>query len=1577
MANPFDQFDAEANPFDQFDHPTTSPARELGKKILGGVEGVFSAASSLAAAIPTGFRALAELPFTGNVKEALERAESTTDAATYIPRTDIGKSVSKEINQTLSDYQQEVADKYSGDTSFLTKQKLRRGEKITKSDLDAENTERTVGEIIGSLYAPGIGKFGRSKPTAEDLSSKAKKAFDEEKAATENPFDQFDTPQGSTQHDPFAQMKQQLGADQTMPMGPERPEGYVPPEAPMNNVAQGLTQMAENQRTSAAQRAIDERQAQMELEVKRQAGLDFNAAERARQEAAPVLPEYNQMRQGDAAMAGMADRLTDPRDGQNARLPNGSEPIYVDPQAQAFRGNPAEADPRLALEQQTQAMDRELTHLQGKETPTGEPLRPLRDIPVEQNRDLAKEIAKEQGTAADTNRSYAETPISSKGPKGRQRGAIATKEIVDSLRNGFETAVKALGKAFHESPYQHLQARNLISTLTELIDKHPEKAGAILAHTSKSLEDLGYPTSVIDAVDRAYQANDTFQRASKSTETDRVTTGAFNQTRKALLNIDKQIDDLVNKMEALIKTRDVPGRQGVINLANAERGTKQRWRNLANKVADLEEQRDALNIQSPLREEHLRTNDFTSPFDNSYAVEGVDMDAVRRNLPQEAGTTDNVLPFNRIPLRQRGAVGDLRPRPSQTGVNAEVVGKPKEKPIDPAAVAKRNALASSKLTKNLGLDEFDTIHSKDEALTLATGAKDIPKNYGQKELMSGINTATILSNNPVLKFARTVFRDARNYADKFSRTFITDDKTGLSPLWSKMNSGERVAAMEALMEGDRRQMPVSDSVMQRMEFTDAQKQFIKTFYAADKALFDMGNEAMAKLGLQLTDERSGHFPGVFRGAYKTVAFTRGEKGRIKVLGVIATDTMAQSKMAREWTQKQFPNAEFLDRKRMGMAGQRYGGADILSGMNDVLDILSREDPTFKEVQDILDGAVKQANNALFNFNVHQLHKKGVFGNAGNKPWFSPEKNANEAFKALVGYFEEGSMHHALQVPLKEVRETLVAPETDHMPNMKKYLTDYTKKVTGEDLNDVGRALNGLLDFPFRFTPSMSFGIDGVKFGMGVGPSVPLKFAGALKNNMSQLYMGWLNYMFTASQLVQPLQTGLPFLQLVAGRIGANPLEVPYALAKGGIQFLAAATEHLVGHDMGVVDPVMRDAFKYAVDRGMATFSEMERAYQGTQTRVGRMKDQVAEVNMKLGEQLTRTPMFMSFADVLVRNGMEKQKAFEIAENLTQEAMIDYHQWERPMVYSKLGVVGGFMGGLTTFKHGFVGQQVYLGKQAIKPAVGKHQVAPIAASLGTMMIFAGITGLPFYQELDSMYHQLTNKFGDQARSIREDFLQQLPDWLQHGYVSAATNLNMQGKFSSADMVPDADHAFRAVSPHLEGAAKIAGSAYDVLKNGGDDQSVRNLAINAAPSGWRGAVENSMSRDQDNYLVGKESLPMFKRTDEEWQTRALTGLRSQREANERESVWDQRLTKKADDDRKKEIAQEYKRRILNNNMDEVSQKKLEGEYQDRKGDVRQLIQLWEEATIEKTKDEKQRLEGTPSSLPGFNRWEYFNK
>ena len=137
--------------------------KKQNSKLLGGLEAAIHTASSLASAVPTGIRMLGELAATGDLGEAMSRAESTHEFSTYEPRTKLGKEYGKDVNDLLSSYQQEVANKYSGDTEYLMKLKEAKGKQLTPGDYAAMNRERMVGDIIGNLYVPGVG-FVRGKP---------------------------------------------------------------------------------------------------------------------------------------------------------------------------------------------------------------------------------------------------------------------------------------------------------------------------------------------------------------------------------------------------------------------------------------------------------------------------------------------------------------------------------------------------------------------------------------------------------------------------------------------------------------------------------------------------------------------------------------------------------------------------------------------------------------------------------------------------------------------------------------------------------------------------------------------------------------------------------------------------------------------------------------------------------------------------------------------------------------------------------------------------------------------------------------------------------------------------------------------------------------------------------------------------------------------------------------------------------------------------------------------------------------------------------------------------------------------
>lgn len=1445
------------------------PTKNFGKNFVGGLDAALSMGASIPSYLASGLGGLGTLMTGGSLDEAAGNVKS-------IQESNFGLGAPKPFTQAG----QEVMDMISEGTELAKDKAGMASYKSGGGEAGRANAEFATEALLNFLPIPGgkaVRKLGKGieKRYAEPVKPAA--------PAAEGVWERAD---GTTSKDWGMQDGEVVNRPSDLSdKAAEKVQG--PKQVPADPMAAMAEQLAGDKLQTTPDSAAIERMAR-EMGTFDSLGLMDRGENASLMEGARARPEMEAAKLAAEAEAAKAQ-----------------EPIYVDPQGQAFRGDPNSPEARLGLEKQTQAMDRELTHLQGKGTPEGEPLRPLQDHELNQRRiEAAEQHAKLVQIEEGLNKLMQERGINQISPGGRQTGAVNPAVF----REGFEK-IKEIAGGF--------SLRAAFNKEFGTLDIEAIKNGKKVAGVEFSPIEKGHPFQRERAHSEISSKSEETNLKSNYTRVDDSAKG--NNLSREMYKFASELGNDISRSQAL--TND----------------GKKMWDKF---------DRHGLSYEGEI------------PRDNTIRPSKAELN-LKDILRADAKTHIGAL-AGHIPLKQRGAVGrDLSARVEST--------------------QKRNLMG--KQFKNLGLDEWDTIRDKDVALELSKDAKDISIDLKQRNLVSGLNMEVALSNNPLLKFSRTVLRDARTAADKFSRTFITDPKVGLTPVWNKMNSEQKVKVMKDLMEADKRQVDLTPELMDELGFDKNMKQFAETFRNADNSLLGMQNKMAEELGLKPTDRRTGHFPGIFVGSYKSLAVV-GEGAKKRVVAVLATDTKAQHNLAKEHLLKEYPEVKFVEQGRSGLSAFSHNKyySDIFSGWKNVLDLLGREDSRFSDVQDIVDKALLDANNALFNFNVHELAKKGVIGNEGNKPWLNPKQNANEAFSAIVRYFEEGALHHTIQKPLKDIKDMMTASETDHMPRARKYMMDYLNKVHQQDVNDIGKAINTLLDEPFKYIPTMTWDKDGLikgkkKFGIGVGPGEVLKLTGALKNNMSQLYMGWFNGAFTLSQFAQPLQTGMPFLQMAASRIGASPEKVVVSLGKGFTQFMGAFTEKVSGKKLGL-DPVQREAFQYAIDRGLFEFSEIEKAYQGTQNVVSRAKDRLAEANMKLGEQGTRTPMFMSFVDLLVGEGMEKQKAFEIAENLTQGAMIDYHQWERPMVYSKLGVMGGFAAGLTTFKHGFVTQQTYLAKQAIKPAAGKRSdaVLPIVYSVAAMAALTGITGVPFYSELDWLHREITDKFAGGAKSIREAVLANNPEWLNSGMISAATNMNWQSKFSSSDMIPDS--TFKALSPHLEGAYRIGKAGVDMATER-DAQSVRNFATAATPSGWKGIPEAALAKDEDGNLIGKNGLPSIYRTPEEWETRKWTGMRSQREALEREQTWDARLQERADTERRKAIHSDYERRLVNDNLDEDAQQKLEQEYMARKGDVRELLQLWQKVALDKQKTEKERLEGTPNTMRGLNRWEYYNK
>lgn len=853
-----------------------------------------------------------------------------------------------------------------------------------------------------------------------------------------------------------------------------------------------------------------------------------------------------------------------------------------------------------------------------------------------------------------------------------------------------------------------------------------------------------------------------------------------------------------------------------------------------------------------------------------------------------------------------------------------------------------------------GLEAYrPTMDTPEKVVAAAPTAKDLTpiQKFTAKSVKPGIRKVRIATNNPLVNFVgeatAKVFTEAENYA----RKYITD-KDGIGPLFTKLSDKEMVEVHQALMAADRAQKIMTPEQLARAGFTKKQIDFISKYYEMEKVKLDVWNEKRLEVGLDPVKERVGHAPGIFTGDYKSMVLDKDGKP----IGFIGTDTKyGYNKVVAE-IKKKFPGATITDMKRSRLGGQGPR-SDLFSGVQDLLDVLAKNDPRIAEVLQAVDVANAHSADSLYNANKHALAKKGIWGNEGNKPWQTDSTGAaKDFFKAYFRYWEEGMLSH-LNMPVEaQIKGLMNNPELANMPRAKEYVNDYIQHMTGRSVGDVGMALNTLLDTPAKV--------------LGLGPSVSRESVNQLNKRLGQQTMGWLNMPFLATQYLQLAQTAMPEFISVANKVGKGIPDQARASAAAVKHALNMAKEELGGQKVEV-SPEVREMFDYAKARGLLTFSEFEDVGKITQGKFSRGYDKFVDFNRRLGEQGTRPLVFFNFVELLKDSALPKAEVFDTAYNLTQDAMVDYSARERPLMFQKLGVAGQLAGGLQTFMFSYVDQMAKWGKNA-----AKGDLSPMIAGLAVALTYAGIQGLPFYQEADELTKLVTDKFYGEQKTIGEIALSDLPDWARYGGISAYTGLNAQSRLSAADVLPNS--VYEAVTPYAGQIGKLGEAVYEGVKNP-DALAARNLALAAAPSSMRGAIENQFATDEKGTYLNKRNEREYERTPFDRGAR-YGNMTSLEEYKNRQGLYDARMKERADVERKTELAAKITRGIkVKGPSFTVSTDfaKLRQEYIQRKGNPSELDDIIIKAVKDKNMNAKQRAQGVPNKdLSSIYRYQYFN-
>ena len=890
--------------------------------------------------------------------------------------------------------------------------------------------------------------------------------------------------------------------------------------------------------------------------------------------------------------------------------------------------------------------------------------------------------------------------------------------------------------------------------------------------------------------------------------------------------------------------------------------------------------------------------------------------------------------YRPVPASQRGGI-DLQ------GVidgARDLLNKlPGIKPNDPEALAAKatadNIAKKARVNAILSSESgyLENVTTPEAVIALAPNAKDIPRSaaIGGKTVTPGINALAVKHPNPLVKFMRAQTREVFVKTDALVEQYITG-RGGIGATIREMSNKEKAEVVQLLQLGDRKQTKITSKLMDKHGYSDVQKEFVRKFYEMDAEKLRVWNEKRAQAGMEPVAAREGHVPGIFRGDYKQLVLN----AEGKPLGVIAVDFKWQLKAAQEAMSKKFPDAKYTPVKRSSLGGSS-GRTGEFGAMQEVLTMLAEKDPSFREVQDLISAAIAENSDKAYGAAQHALRKKGIVGNEGNKPWLDAEQNGADFIKSYLQHWEDQMISHAALPVEKQVRALMENEALDSMPNAKDYVDDYLKGMTGRSVGETGKALNVILDAPAKT--------------FGVGPSGTRAMVHQFNKRMGQYSMGFGNWLFSVTQWLQVAQTGVPEITSAAKQLGVSQAAVIPAMAKAVKDWMAAGTGETKGD--------FATSMKEARERGLLTFSEFTDVNKITQNKYSSMADKVIDFNRaELGENPTRPLVFFTAVNVLKEAGLTGKQLYDAAYNVTQAGMFDYRMNERPAMYQKMGLAGTLAGGLQTFKHGYMNQM-----QRMISNGGKDPVSAAYAATA-LLAYAGIGGMPFYQEADSMFKYITGKFGKE-QTISEYALKEVPRWLEKGVISDVTNVNMQSRLSSADVLPNSP--IEALSPYFSSIGRMGAAAKDVLSFN-DQLAWKNMGVTMTPQGpLKGLAEKSLLTDDEGYVLNREGLRGNTRTQWDKDVRTFSGGRSLDEAMTGENQYNSGQRLKNYRDKQKSIMEQIQRKYVQGTLTTEDMQGFAKKYTEAKGDPKQLVnQLITFAKTTKL-DKQQRMQGIPKS------------
>jgi hypothetical protein len=425
----------------------------------------------------------------------------------------------------------------------------------------------------------------------------------------------------------------------------------------------------------------------------------------------------------------------------------------------------------------------------------------------------------------------------------------------------------------------------------------------------------------------------------------------------------------------------------------------------------------------------------------------------------------------------------------------------------------------------------------------------------------------------------------------------------------------------------------------------------------------------------------------------------------------------------------------------------------------------------------------------------------------------------DGIESLQAYVRDAHEWGESQQAHKQVGDFLADHANSHLENVKSYLEEYwnhsynNETLFAQSIRDTLRGIERNLEaYPI---------VAGREIGSGLR---------SLRRAAIVTMLGFYRPSFLLTQLVQVPQMMLPALS----EIRVRAPEHSYTNSTAGSTIAGVADTMKLSLGMKV-DPFIRKAYDYATENGIIhpKFLNDIATVEGIQPWKSKLKWITGEHAINGIEQISRTTAYMQAIRAL-EGSLEGKALYETARQIVDQAMVNYRPYERAMAFSKLGEVGKLIDPLTTFKVNYVNQLIKYTKLALEDPRSAAHWKPLALSLYTNFMVAGVMGTVALKELDFIIDTM-KRFGwiDSNRDNATSFLLKQSaslqgkgrDFLRYGALSAITGANLSPHFAMSQIIP---HSWRELLPVPGKILGTAGEALNAFGPGGTSIDLQELS-----------------------------------------------------------------------------------------------------------------------------------------------------